>query len=63
MAKLWLDEAGNVKKVEITKGVRKDLDDAALAAAQEWRFKPAKKNGKPIAVWITIPFRFKISAY
>lgn len=63
VTKVWLDEAGNVTKVEVTKSLSKDLDEAAVAAVKQWKFKAAKKNGKPIAVWITIPFRFKIAAY
>ena len=61
VTKLWLDDTGNVTKVEVAKSLRKDLDEAAVAAVKQWKFKPAKKNGKPIAVWTAVPFRFKIS--
>ena len=36
------------------------LNEAALAAAREWRFTPALANGKPVAVWTAIPFRFRL---
>ncbi|PIE05322.1 MAG: hypothetical protein CSA75_05350, partial [Sorangium cellulosum] len=34
------------------------FNEAALAAARQWRFSPALYKGKPIAVKITLPFRF-----
>lgn len=36
------------------------LDQAALEAAQRWVFKPALANGRPVAVWEAIPFRFRL---
>jgi protein TonB len=36
------------------------LDDAALDAVWDWKFKPARTNGKPIAVWVAIPVRFRL---
>jgi outer membrane biosynthesis protein TonB len=26
----------------------------------KWKFKPAMMDGKPVAVWVTIPFKFKM---
>ncbi len=34
------------------------LNDAALAAARLWVFKPALVNNQPVAVWTAIPFSF-----
>jgi TonB family protein len=31
---------------------------AALAAAKKWRWEPAKEDGKPVEVSISIPFQF-----
>jgi TonB family protein len=36
------------------------LDDRAVAAAREWTFKPGTKDGKPVAVRITIELRFTL---
>ena len=36
------------------------LDDQAVAAAKQWEFKPGTKNGKPVAVRITIELRFTL---
>jgi protein TonB len=36
------------------------LNDAALAAARLWVFKPALANNQPVAVWTAIPFKFHL---
>ena len=36
------------------------LEAAAVEAAKRWVFKPATTNGKPVPVWIALPFRFKL---
>jgi len=60
--KMWIDEAGNVVEVKIAKTERAELNEAAIDAGKQWKFKPALIDGKPVAVWITVPFRFKLSA-
>ena len=39
---------------------RNGLDDEALAAASKWRFEPATKDGKPVAMAVTIELSFTI---
>jgi TonB family protein len=36
------------------------LDEAAIAAVRQWRFKPALTAGKPVAVWVAVPIRFSL---
>ena len=55
--KLGLDQNGNVVEGTVAQGIP-GLSGAALAAVREWRFKPASKAGKPVAVRITVPLRF-----
>jgi TonB family protein len=38
------------------------LDEAALAAARQWVFKPAKNDNKPVAVWVAIPVKFSLDS-
>ena len=38
------------------------LNEAALAAARRWVFKPALANNRPVAVWTAIPFNFELHA-
>jgi hypothetical protein len=40
----------------------KPFVEAAQTAIKQWKFKPAQINGKPVAVWVTIPIRFKLSS-
>jgi TonB family protein len=55
-----LSERGEVIACKVIKGVRADLDSAAVNAVRPVRFTPAQYKGKPIAVNITIPFAFKL---
>lgn len=51
---------GRVKNAILGKGVNSVLDEAALAAAREYVFKPAIQNKNPVAVWVAIPFHFSL---
>jgi len=53
---------GIVRTAEIMKneGGVPELGQSALEAAQASSFAPAKKDGKAVAVWVTIPFRFAL---
>lgn len=44
--------------VKVVKSLEKDVDRCALDAVKQWRFAPAKKDGKPVAVHITIEIEF-----
>ena len=61
--KLWVDETGRVAQVYVAKSDAQIFEQAALDAARQWRFKPAMTKGKPVATWVSVPFRFKISGY
>jgi TonB family protein len=59
---MWLsvDETGKVTAVELVKALgRGGVDEAAMAAARTARFKPAIRNGTPVAsrYLLVIPFR------
>ena len=34
------------------------FDDEALASTRSYRFRPARKRGEPIAVWVMLPVKF-----
>jgi len=36
------------------------LDEAALDAVEQWRFKPATVFGEPVKQWVNIPVTFRI---
>jgi protein TonB len=58
--KVWIDESGDVVQVNLQKSDGKMFDQPAIAAAKQWTFKPAVLKGKPVAVWVSIPFRFRL---
>jgi protein TonB len=44
-----VSETGEVSQVDVLQGIDPGLDSAVVAAAKNWRFKPAMACGKPIA--------------
>jgi protein TonB len=40
----------------------RDLDRAALQAAQDWRFRPARRDGRAVASTVNVPVRFTLPA-
>ena len=52
---------GTVERARVTQSLdtQMGLDDAAVAAAKSWLFKPGTKDGKavPVAVTLTLEFR------
>jgi periplasmic protein TonB len=51
---------GNVRDVKVTERVYKDLDKQAVAAVSTWKFKPATKDGKPVAVHLSVDVSFRL---
>ncbi|HVV16200.1 MAG TPA: TonB family protein [Polyangia bacterium] len=51
--------SGDVSAVELTGGVAAALDRAALQAAMGWRFKPAQRDGVPVAARVQLLFHFE----
>ena len=58
--KLHVNEHGGVTWVKVVKGVRADLDSAAVDAAKKTSFKPAIYKDEPVSVWIAVPIEFKM---
>lgn len=61
MLRVFIDEAGLPRDVRIeqSSGFAR-LDDAALAAVRQARFKPPTLNGQPISGWARIPIPFEL---
>ena len=55
---LTVDVDGHVSKVDVFESGGADLDEAAVIAARQWTFVPAKKGAKPVASRIKVPFHF-----
>ena len=63
---VWLGivvgESGDVTEVKITRSLDPEygLDDQAVKAAWGWKFKPGMKDGKPVAVRVTLELTFTL---
>jgi TonB family protein len=53
-----VNEKGFPEVLEITQSLGEGLDTHALAAVARWRFRPAMKNGQPVAVLINVEVNF-----
>jgi TonB family protein len=53
---------GTVRQAIVVKSSNAIFDEAAVKAALEWTFTPAIMNNGPVAVWVTVPFRFTLKA-
>lgn len=51
---------GLPKQIVVVDSLDTELDRAAVEALKEWRFSPATKDGKPVAVRLTVEFTFKV---
>ncbi len=60
--KIWVDKDGNAKKAVILKSDAPLFDEPAKEAAMKWKFTPAIMNNGPVAVWVSIPFKFRLNA-
>ncbi|MCX7983411.1 MAG: TonB family protein [Bacteroidetes bacterium] len=58
--KVWVDKEGKVKKVVILKSDAEIFNQAAIEAAQQFVFTPAIMQNRPVPVWVSIPFRFRL---
>jgi TonB family protein len=63
---VWLEavvlETGNVGDVIVSRSLDAEygLDQEAIAATKQWKFKPGMKDGEPVAVWVTIELTFTL---
>ena len=53
---------GDVTDATVSKSLDKEfgLDDAALEASRQWKFRPATKDGQPVAVRVTLELTFTL---
>ena len=51
---------GRIHNARVTKALGKGLDEQAIAAVERWRFSPALKDGKPVAVAATVEVNFRL---
>lgn len=63
---VWLecvvDASGDITDVTVTRSLDTEygLDNEAVKAAKQWKFKPGRKDGQPVAVIVTIELTFTL---
>ncbi|HTS48050.1 MAG TPA: energy transducer TonB [Bryobacteraceae bacterium] len=55
---LIVSSQGVPRDVRIVKGIDKDVDQSAVEAVRQWRFAPARKDDKPVAVRVSLELDF-----
>lgn len=55
-------DSGDVGDVQISKSLDAEygLDQAAITAAKQWKFKPGTREGTPVAVEVTLQMTFTL---
>jgi periplasmic protein TonB len=57
-----VDEEGMPTDLKLVTSIGHGLDEKALEAARQYRFTPALRDGKPVAVRITVELSFRIES-
>jgi protein TonB len=60
LVNLWVDTNGNPSHVRVIRGVGMGLDEKAVEAVRQYKFRPAMENGKPVLVELNIEVNFQI---
>ena len=59
--RVLLSARGKIDRVKVQKGLRAGLTENAIRAACKMEFKPASKNGQPVAQWLTAEYVFRLA--
>jgi periplasmic protein TonB len=51
---------GNPKSIRIAKSLSPSLDQRAIEAVAQWKFAPATKDGKPVAIQVDIQVTYNL---
>jgi TonB family protein len=59
---LWLivGPDGKPRDIKVTRPLGMGLDQKAIEAVNRWRFEPAMKDGRPVAVQINVEVNFRL---
>jgi protein TonB len=56
-----VSDRGRVAEVVVKQSAgHPDLDQAAVDAVRRWRFEPARRGDEPVAMWVQLPFEFRL---
>ncbi|MCS4102364.1 energy transducer TonB [Salinibacter ruber] len=55
-----VDDKGNVQRPMVTRGVHRQLNEAAIEAVKKQEFKPGTQQGEPVRMRISLPVLFRL---
>ena len=55
-----VDQQGRPQDIRVVRGLGSGLDEKAVEAVRQYKFRPAKKNGVPVPVQLYIEVNFQI---
>jgi periplasmic protein TonB len=56
--KCEIDAQGNVTDTQVEKSTNPAFEQPAVTALKRWKFKPAKQDGVPVVIKVSIPIKF-----
>ena len=59
--KIWVDKEGKARKAVVLKSDADALNQAAVDAAMQHVFTPAMQHNGPVSVWVSMPFKFRLT--
>ena len=59
-ARVLVGADGRVQQVRVVRGLPAGLNEEAIRAAAQMRFKPAVKNGQPVPFWVVLQIEFNL---
>jgi protein TonB len=57
-----VDEKGDVVDPVVEKSSNREFEEPALNALKKWKFKPARQDGNPVAIKVSIPVKFSVES-
>jgi protein TonB len=55
-----IDERGRVQDVRVVQGVGMGLNESAVEAFRQWRFRPAYRDGNAVPTPVSMTFEFQL---
>jgi TonB family protein len=61
LLKLVVTAKGDTSNIMIARSLGSGLDEKAIEAVRQWKFKPATKDGEPVSVQIAVEVSFHVA--
>ena len=55
-----MDQYGRPQNLKVARSLGMGLDQKAIEAVRQWKFEPAMKDGRPVAVQINVEVNFRL---